>query len=38
MSYALIIQKDTATAKSYAAKILALDPEHEAAKQVSNIN
>lgn len=38
MSYALIIKKDTETAKSYAAKILTLDPEHEAAKQVSNIN
>ena len=37
MSYALIIQKDNATAKSYAAKILALDPDHDAAKQVSNM-
>ena len=37
MSYALIIQKDSATAKSYAAKILAIDPDFEPAKQVSNM-
>lgn len=35
MSYSLITKNNTAEAKEYAAKILAIDPDHTQAKQVS---
>lgn len=34
MAYYLLIKKDSATAKSYASKILAIDPEYAPAKQL----
>lgn len=37
MSYSLHIKKNTAEAKEYAAKILAIDPDFEPAQQVNNM-
>jgi Tfp pilus assembly protein PilF len=34
LSYSLLVQDDKAGAKSWAEKILAIDPENEQAKQV----